>query len=318
MDSNRVFEGKDLEEALQSASDALGIAEPDLDYEILEQGRRGLFGLGAKNVRIRVMPPVSMPEVNDELMPSARQRPTASKRGPRPQRGPGKESERGPGRRGEKRKRGGERKKREGEGGKRDGENRQRDPEKAARGGDRQRRGGERRRRGGERKRRGADKPKLDMEVVAAKATEVETTVQRMVELMGLELSVKARTADTGVTLDLDGADRELLTRKDGELITALQFLLNRMARRAWPGSGRIHLFCNGDREQRDEELVELTREVIQQVENTGKAKRLHPMNAYERRLVHIEVREKGGLGSSSEGSGYLKRVRIFKPKSSE
>ena len=52
------FEGKDLEEALEAASSSLGIAEPDLDYEILEQGRRGLFGLGAKSVRIRVMPPV--------------------------------------------------------------------------------------------------------------------------------------------------------------------------------------------------------------------------------------------------------------------
>lgn len=312
MDGNRVFEGKDLDEALKSASETLNIAEPDLDYEILEQGRRGLFGLGAKNVRIRVMPPVAgMPDVNDELMPSARPRPKSEGRGQRPPRGPAKDGERRGGRRGDKRKRGGERKKREGDGNKRDGE-------KPPRGGERKRRGGERKRRGGERQRRASEKPKLDMEVVAARATEVETTVQRMAELMGLELTVKARTVDTGVSLDLDGADRDMLTRRDGELVTALQFLLNRMARRAWPGSGRVHLSCTGDREQRDEDLVELTLEVIQQVENTGEAKRLHPMNAYERRLVHIQVRENGGLGSRSEGTGYLKRVKIFKPTSSE
>jgi len=61
-----------------------------------------------------------------------------------------------------------------------------------------------------------------------------------------------------------------------------------------------------------DEELVALTREVTQQVSNTGKTKRLHPMNAYERRLVHITVRERPELDSRSEGNGYLKRVRIF------
>ncbi len=58
MSTNRIFEGKDLAEALAEASTRLGIAEPDLDYEIVEQGRRGLFGLGAKSVQIRVMPPI--------------------------------------------------------------------------------------------------------------------------------------------------------------------------------------------------------------------------------------------------------------------
>ena len=74
MDAKREFEGKDLEEALQAASTSLGIAEPELDYEIVEQGRRGLFGLGARSVRIRVMPPV------EPLAPHAQQRPERTER----------------------------------------------------------------------------------------------------------------------------------------------------------------------------------------------------------------------------------------------
>jgi spoIIIJ-associated protein len=115
--------------------------------------------------------------------------------------------------------------------------------------------------------------------------------------------------------VDLDGADRKLLLRKDGELISALQFLLNRMARRAWPGSGRISLSCDGNRKQRDEELIEKAREMARQVADIGKTRRMQPMNAYERRLVHITVREFPELDSRSEGSGFLKRVRIFRRK---
>jgi spoIIIJ-associated protein len=143
----------------------------------------------------------------------------------------------------------------------------------------------------------------------------VQATVERMVELMGLELNVSARSVDGGVTVDLGGADRKLLMKKEGELISALQFLLNRMARRAWPGTGRIHLACDGNRKKRDDDLVELTREVARQVANTGKTKRLHPMNAYERRMVHITVREFPELDSRSEGGGFLKRVRVFSRK---
>ena len=41
--------------------------------------------------------------------------------------------------------------------------------------------------------------------------------------------------------------------------------------------------------------------------------KHLHPMNAYERRLVHITIRKYRDLGSRSEGDGALKKVRIYK-----
>ncbi|MEW6668266.1 MAG: RNA-binding cell elongation regulator Jag/EloR [Thermodesulfobacteriota bacterium] len=49
------FEGKTTEEAVQNASRELGIPEEDLDFEILEPGSAGIFGLvGGKKARIRV------------------------------------------------------------------------------------------------------------------------------------------------------------------------------------------------------------------------------------------------------------------------
>ena len=62
-----VFEGKDLEEALAAAATARGVPEADLRYEMLEQGRRGLLGLGVRHVRIRVQP-----TAEDEQQPAPR------------------------------------------------------------------------------------------------------------------------------------------------------------------------------------------------------------------------------------------------------
>jgi predicted RNA-binding protein Jag len=86
MNEGMEFEGKDLQEVLEAASASMGIAEPDLDYEIVEPGRRGLFGVGAKSIRIRVMPPVH--GLPDE---SIRDKPQAAKgraRGAKPPKGP--------------------------------------------------------------------------------------------------------------------------------------------------------------------------------------------------------------------------------------
>jgi len=250
MSRQQEFEGKDLEEALRAASESLGTPEPDLDYQILEQGRRGLLGLGARNVRILVMPPVSSSDEDAGESHQERKRP----------------------------------------------------PRKSRRRGRRQSHR--------QAPRPGTSKPGTPL---TPEAEDVQATVQKMLDLMGLELKVRAESADAGLSLHLDGPDRKMLIQKDGELISALQFLLNRMAHRAWPDAGRIHLSSNGQRRQRDEELVELVREVAQQVSGTGQAKQLHPMNAYERRLVHIAVREFTELGSRSEGNGSTKRVKIYK-----
>ena len=74
-----------------------------------------------------------------------------------------------------------------------------------------------------------------------------------------------------------------------------------------------MQVVCDGQSQQRDDELVELTREVAQQVARTGRTKKLHPMNSYERRLVHLTIREFTGLSSCSDGRGSMKRVKISK-----
>ena len=224
MADERVFEGRNLEEALAAAAAATGIPEEDLHYHILEQGRRGLFGLGARSVRIEL----------EELGSRVEAPP------PEPQ---------------------------------------------------------------------SVQPPAADAPDFAA----VEAVVQRILDLMGLDLRVKAETIDGGLELALTGSDRSLLVERDAELRSALQFLIHRMARRMWPEIGRIQLAGGGRKPRRDQEIVAEIREVAGRVARTGKPHRLPPMNAYERRIVHLTVREFDELGSRSEGEGHLKRVAIFK-----
>jgi spoIIIJ-associated protein len=46
-------------------------------------------------------------------------------------------------------------------------------------------------------------------------------------------------------------------------------------------------------------------------VSRTGRSEVLDELNPYERRLVHLTVRETQGVVSRSEGEGFLKRVHI-------
>jgi spoIIIJ-associated protein len=231
----REFEGKDLGEALHKASSALDIAEDELHYEIVEQGRRGVFGLGVRSVRIRVVPPVEEPP-HDEILAPPRAR------------------------------------------------------------GD------------GERRNAGSG------EAARAAAPEIEEALQRMLDLAGLELRARSAVEEDRVAIELEGEDRKMLLDNDAELLAALRLVINRMGRRAWPDVGRVQIGCDGSAPSgRDDEIVQLAREAAKEVARTGRTQRLQPLNAYERRLVHLTVREFGGLSSASDGHGSLKRVKISK-----
>lgn len=139
----------------------------------------------------------------------------------------------------------------------------------------------------------------------------VAATLQRILTLAGVELAARPIPADEGTAVELDGADLKLVTQQDSELLFALQFLLNRMAPRSWPDAGHIHLVCHSERRERDEELIEMARQKANEVLRTGEACLLPPMNAYERRLVHLAIREFDTLTSHSEGDGTVKCVEI-------
>lgn len=225
MSAPREFEGRDLEEALASASATLGVPASDFTWEMVEEGRRGVFGLGARLVRIRVTEAPA-----PDLAP------------PRP------------------------------------------------------------------------EVPRADAPASAASPPqELVATVSRILALMGFGATVETSAHAGGWTIRIGGPDRKHLVKRDGEVLEALEFLLNRMGRRAFPGAGSIRVTCDGFRDRRDDEIVALTREVAALVARSGRPETLHEMNPYERRLVHLTVREFQGVVSRSEGDGFLKRVRLEK-----
>lgn len=153
------------------------------------------------------------------------------------------------------------------------------------------------------------------MEIPAEALENFHGTVQKMLDLMGLELTAQVEPVASGVRVDLDGSDADLVRDRDSEFQFGFQFLLNRMSRRAFPDVGRIQIGRGPARNAaRDEELIEEVREVASQVLRTGIEKTLHPMNPYERRLVHLTVREFEGLETESDGDGFLKPVTVRRP----
>ena len=140
---------------------------------------------------------------------------------------------------------------------------------------------------------------------------EIEQFVKDVVAAMGLDVRVTSSTMDDGIRVDIDGEDGELLVRRKGEALDALQHLVNSIWRESAGPGGRIAVDCLGFRRSRDAELRQLARFLMEKAKSTGVPQEMGPLNSYARRLVHLEVSGDPDLASESQGDGSVKTVLI-------
>src|SRR5438093_13573765 len=86
------FEGRSIEEAVERALEELGRKRGQIEYDVLEDGKKGFLGIGARMARIRVRadtgPAAAVPgpagRVSDHAANSTRAAPSGAAPGPAP------------------------------------------------------------------------------------------------------------------------------------------------------------------------------------------------------------------------------------------
>ena len=141
---------------------------------------------------------------------------------------------------------------------------------------------------------------------------EIETFVRDVVTAMGLDVQVTSEVLEDGsIRADVQGDGGELLVRRKGEALDALQHLVNSVFRDKSGHAGRIVVDCLGFRRGKDAELRQMARFLMEKAKTSGVPQEMGPLNSYARRLVHLEVASDPALSSESQGDGQVKMVLI-------
>lgn len=279
-----------VEEALTKGLNDLGLPREAVDIEILDEGSRGLFGLGARQARIRLtikmaskaetlgqaapqqpaatiqpgestkpspIPPVSQPEVvkPEEAAPQAPRfgpKPaTVQYPSPAPQSAPMVEQEYG----------------------------------------------------------------QADEDLTLRTARE---TVAELLEKMKVRAKVSARYGEpddarskTPVMVDIQGNDLSILIGRQAETLNALQYITNLIVSKELGKIMPVIIDVEGYRKRRENQLRQLARRMAEQAIKTGRRQILEPMPANERRIIHIELRDHPAVETESIGEEPRRKVTI-------
>jgi spoIIIJ-associated protein len=140
--------------------------------------------------------------------------------------------------------------------------------------------------------------------------------LENVFEMTGLQQRVGGKQGRAGEVRDIEGKDAELLQAQAGELLEALQHLINPVFGRSLTGGARLVCDVHGFRAIREAELQAMANFAANRVRQTGAAFTFEPMSANERRIIHLTLADSPDLFTESGGEGAERKLRIG-PKSS-
>ncbi len=136
--------------------------------------------------------------------------------------------------------------------------------------------------------------------------------LQGLLTRLGADAQVrKSVAADGTAVLEMTGSELGLVIGRRGQMLDAIQYLVNVVANKGAGEWVRIMLDAEGYRQRREEALQGLALRVAARVKTQGKKQALEPMSAAERRIVHMVLADDAGVETRSEGEDPYRRVVI-------
>lgn len=114
------------------------------------------------------------------------------------------------------------------------------------------------------------------------------------------------------VLVVFSGRDQDLLLERNAELLQALEYLALRWLRLDPTCYDRVRFDCADYRALRLEELKLSAQVAAARVRESRQPFRFNPMTSRERRVIHLALKDAGGVRTASEGSGDRRQVVVY------
>ncbi len=139
----------------------------------------------------------------------------------------------------------------------------------------------------------------------------LEDFIKLLIEEMKMDLRFELESKSEFLRVTFSGEDYKLMLFQNGNLLNAVQYLLNRLF--ADEIGKKIYCECENYRKKKEVELSTQAHRYARQVRRSGKSIELPELNPFERRIIHMTINKYMDLESKSDGDNFLKVITIRK-----
>ncbi len=146
-------------------------------------------------------------------------------------------------------------------------------------------------------------------------ARRAQTALSGLLERLDVEARVEMKEDDERIYLNILGDGGGLLIGRKGQTLDALEYVVNKMVHKSQEGKKRIVVDTENYRTRREESLVKLAQRLGERARQLGRPVTISPMNAHDRRIVHLALQSDRSLHTRSIGTGLYRKVIISPDK---
>jgi len=143
-----------------------------------------------------------------------------------------------------------------------------------------------------------------------------KATLEQLLKLLGFEATVEEHTLDDGIFLDVNADDSGRLIGRQGQTLSDLQYLTNRLLFQQDQTVAKVMIDVGGYRAKARDALVQKAKAAAEKVRRWGDIVELEPMTAFDRRIIYNALKEDPGIEAASvQVEGTTKKAILLRPK---
>lgn len=150
-----------------------------------------------------------------------------------------------------------------------------------------------------------------DVDLVADTAIAVLQDVLKYFEIGDFEID-EYDGDDGELILDITGDDLAVLIGRHGRTLDALQFLISSITTRKVGFRYPVVVDVEGYKGRQRQKLENIAYNAAKKAVSQDRSIKLRPMTPYERRIIHLALREDDRVETMSEGEGRARRVVVI------
>jgi spoIIIJ-associated protein len=141
--------------------------------------------------------------------------------------------------------------------------------------------------------------------------------LQRIIDAITTDAKISVEQDPERIFFNVNGGNAGLLIGKQGQTLDAIQSIVEKVINKHKENRTRVLVDIEGYLETRKQNLEKLAMRLAEKSKRTGKPMSLGQMNAYDRRIVHIALKDNPDVQTRSRGEGPLRKLVIFPKKKS-
>jgi len=141
------------------------------------------------------------------------------------------------------------------------------------------------------------------------------TVIQKIIDKITDGATVQVESKEESVVFHVDGGKTALIIGKRGQTLEAIQYLVDRIVNKDREKRIRFQIDVAGYLESKKANLEQRALHLADKVKKTGKPVTVGELNVYDRKIVHMCLKEDRDVRTQSMGSGFYRKLVIFPTK---